>query len=130
VGAAGTLGLGPPYLEARFLNDQRWIGGIGSGSQRPGIEFAWVEGFRKVIRDPEVVEVRIPHDRTETQEGLVQRPLRFPDPLFLALNLQLGGEWEFAKNQELGFSAEVGLDGDGNGPDFGAMISYILIFGE
>ena len=45
-------------------------------------------------------------------------------------NLQFGGEWEFAKNQELGFSAEVGIDGDGNGPAFGAMLSYILSFGE
>ncbi|MCB0074673.1 MAG: hypothetical protein KDE20_24575, partial [Caldilineaceae bacterium] len=31
-------------------------------------------------------------------------------------SLQVGGEWEFAEHQELGFSGLVGLDGDANGP--------------
>jgi hypothetical protein len=42
--------------------------------------------------------------------------------------LEFGGEWEFAKHHELGFSTQIGLDGDGEGPDFGAKISYIYEF--
>lgn len=42
--------------------------------------------------------------------------------------LQVGGEWEFMEDNELGFSVEAGLDGDSNGPAFGAMLSYIHSF--
>lgn len=43
-------------------------------------------------------------------------------------SLELGGEWEFAEHQELGFSGIVGLDGDDSGPALGANISYIISF--
>jgi len=43
--------------------------------------------------------------------------------------LELGGEWEFAEHQKLGWQTEFGLDGDDHGTDFGARLSYILELG-
>lgn len=40
--------------------------------------------------------------------------------------LELGGEWEFAEHQKLGWQTEFGIDGDEAGADFGARLSYIL----
>lgn len=40
--------------------------------------------------------------------------------------LELGGDWEFAEDQTLGFSTTFGLDGDESGADWSFRISYII----
>ncbi|NOT02054.1 MAG: hypothetical protein HOP29_15685 [Phycisphaerales bacterium] len=42
---------------------------------------------------------------------------------------ELGVDWKIDERQKLGVAAEIGLDGDENGPSFGAKISYMLSFG-
>lgn len=42
---------------------------------------------------------------------------------------EVGLDWSIADNQKLAFAAEVGLDGDEHGPEFGAKVSYIISFG-
>lgn len=42
---------------------------------------------------------------------------------------EFGLDWEFAEHQKLGFSFLIGLDGDVDGPEYGAGISYMLSFG-
>lgn len=42
---------------------------------------------------------------------------------------ELGIDWTIAPNQELGLAVEGSLDGDSNGPTFGAKISYMISFG-
>jgi hypothetical protein len=44
-------------------------------------------------------------------------------------SLEFGGEWEVAPHREIGFATEIGLDGDDNGPNFAARISYIIEVG-
>lgn len=38
--------------------------------------------------------------------------------------LELGWEWDMSDMQKLGFSAQIGLDGDDETPNFGAALSY------
>lgn len=40
--------------------------------------------------------------------------------------LELGADWTFAPHQKLAFETEFELDGDGNGSNWGAHISYIF----
>lgn len=42
---------------------------------------------------------------------------------------EFGLDWEFAEHQKLGVSFLVGLDGDDDGPGYGAEISYMISFG-
>lgn len=42
---------------------------------------------------------------------------------------EFGLDWEFAEHQKLGVSFLVGLDGDDDGPEYGAKLSYMLSFG-
>ncbi len=42
---------------------------------------------------------------------------------------EFGLDWEFAEHQKLGIAFNVGLDGDTDGPEFGAEFSYMLSFG-
>jgi hypothetical protein len=42
---------------------------------------------------------------------------------------ELGLDWHFTERQTLGVAAEVGLDGDSNGPTFGVNISYMFDVG-
>ena len=43
-------------------------------------------------------------------------------------SLEFGGDWKFAEHQKLGFSTEIGLDGDSYGTSLGAKLSYMLSF--
>jgi hypothetical protein len=42
---------------------------------------------------------------------------------------EFGLDWDFAEHQKLGLAFLVGLDGDTEGPEYGAEISYMLSFG-
>lgn len=42
---------------------------------------------------------------------------------------ELGIDWTIAPHQELGIAVDGSLDGDSNGPTFGAKVSYMISFG-
>ncbi|MCC6270865.1 MAG: hypothetical protein IT190_06275 [Microbacteriaceae bacterium] len=42
---------------------------------------------------------------------------------------EFGLDWKLADHQKLGFAFLVGLDGDDDGPAFGAEVSYMFSFG-
>ena len=42
--------------------------------------------------------------------------------------MEVGVDWHFAEHQALGFVTRAGLDGDGDGENFGCAVSYIYTF--
>jgi len=108
-----TTTLIPDQMRLHF---NPWLKSVNGNMEEGDRHFLWgaAIGFDYRVND-DLLFILDYHNRTSEETGLQNQQ-----------SIELGADWEFAENNLLAFQTEFEIDGDEDGPDFSARISYIL----